>query len=371
MPLAFQKRVSWRHQLLVRRLDEDPHRQLVALGVEGVADDPADAGAAIEHRRADVERAEVEGAQHEDLAGLAAQHEGRRLEALELGPRLGRDAGVGADVGAGEERAEAGDAADADARPDHPERGVLDREVGRRALEPDADDDALAIVAQRHRLNLADHHLLVADVGLAGLDAVGGSELDVDPRTDEKDAAHQQRGADRDRHRRQQPDQRDVPAPRLDDPRLRQDLGARRRRPRRLRSGSARRCRRLRRIRLVVRHAGPPSRSRPPAASRRRRGVVPDELRVEGVGREHGQHDHRREREQARPGLHAGERTEADGRGEQDDDVDVEHRPVPHRLDQPVQLGALESAPAPAHAARSRRAARGRRSSAPARRCWR
>ena len=43
MPLAFQKRVSWRHQLLVRRLDEDLHRQLVALGVERVADDPADA----------------------------------------------------------------------------------------------------------------------------------------------------------------------------------------------------------------------------------------------------------------------------------------------------------------------------------------
>ena len=89
-------------ELLVRRLDEDLHRQLVALGVERVADDAADRRAAMEHRRADVERAEVLGAQHEDRAGLAAQHERRRLEADELAARLGRDAGVGADVGARE-----------------------------------------------------------------------------------------------------------------------------------------------------------------------------------------------------------------------------------------------------------------------------
>ena len=108
----------------------------------------------MEHRRADVERAEVDGAQHEDRAGLAAQHEGRRLEADELAARLGRDAGVGADVGAREERAEAADAAGADARPDDPERGVLDREGGRRAIELDDDDDALAVVAQATQTTL-------------------------------------------------------------------------------------------------------------------------------------------------------------------------------------------------------------------------
>ena len=51
------------------------------------------------------------------------------------------------------------------------------------------------------------------------------------------------------------------------------------------------------RIRLVVRHAVLR------AVRLRRPAVVPDELRVEGVGREHRQHDHRREREQARPGC--------------------------------------------------------------------
>ena len=83
MPLAFQNRDCRRHQPLVRRLDEDAHRQLVAHRIERVADDAADARAPVQHRRADVERAEVVGVQDEDRARLAAQHERRRLEADE------------------------------------------------------------------------------------------------------------------------------------------------------------------------------------------------------------------------------------------------------------------------------------------------
>ncbi len=181
MPLAFQKRRVQRHELLVRRLDEDLHRQLVAVGIERVADDAADRRAAMEHRRADVERAEVLGAQHEDRARLAAQHEGRRLEADELAARLGRDAGVGADVGAreaacrGRSRRRRRCAA---ARPRTSVSSTAKRR--RRAVELDDDDDALPVVAQGDRDDLADHDLLVADLGLAGLDAVGRLELDLD-----------------------------------------------------------------------------------------------------------------------------------------------------------------------------------------------
>jgi hypothetical protein len=208
-------------ELLVRRLDEDLQRQLVALGVERVADDPADRRAAMKHRRADVERAEVLGAQDEDRAGLAAQHERRRFEADEDAARLVRDAGIGADVGAREQRAQAAHAAGADARPHDPERGVLDREARRRAIELDDDADALAVVAQGDRKHLADHDLLVADLGLAGFDPVGRLELDLDAGADQEDRPHQHRGGDRDRDERHQPDERDVPAPRLDDARRR------------------------------------------------------------------------------------------------------------------------------------------------------
>src|SRR5438105_5460887 len=75
----------------------------------------------------------------------------------------------------------------------------------------------------------------------------------------------------------------------------------------------------------------------------------PDQARVEAAGGEH-RHDHDRgESEQPRFGLDLREVAEAHHAGQQHDDVDVEHRPVPHRLDdaeQPCPLGPAPARPA-------------------------
>src|SRR4051812_10097343 len=73
--------------------------------------------------------------------------------------------------------------------------------------------------------------------------------------------------------------------------------------------------------------------------------VAPDQPGIERPGRDHRQDDDTGEREQSQPGIDAREGAEAHRRREQDDDVDVEHRPVADGLDEAVKARAFEAAP--------------------------
>src|SRR5262245_20184837 len=68
---------------------------------------------------------------------------------------------------------------------------------------------------------------------------------------------------------------------------------------------------------------------------------IPDEARIEGFGRNHREHDHRREKQHPRSGRHRHQRVqlhEGDGEGV---DEHVEHRPASDELDQTIETSAL------------------------------
>ena len=64
---------------------------------------------------------------------------------------------------------------------------------------------------------------------------------------------------------------------------------------------------------------------------------IPDQAGVEGLRRDHRQHDDRREEQHSRPGRHRHQRLElhqGDGEGV---DEDVEHRPAADEFDHPIK----------------------------------
>src|SRR5215475_10231893 len=64
---------------------------------------------------------------------------------------------------------------------------------------------------------------------------------------------------------------------------------------------------------------------------------IPDQAGVKGFRRDHGQHDHRREKYYPRTGLHRHQRLElheGDGEGV---DEDVQHRPAADEIDQAIE----------------------------------
>ena len=105
----------------------------------------------------------------EALAGNVHLVDGRRFQRHEVPRRLAR-AGPHADVGAGQQRAEAGDAARGDAGALDPELGSLAQFVFGRLLHPRGDDDMLEIVAERHGLDQAELDVPVLDRRLARLE---------------------------------------------------------------------------------------------------------------------------------------------------------------------------------------------------------
>src|SRR5215831_4512760 len=74
-------------------------------------------------------------------------------------------------------------------------------------------------------------------------------------------------------------------------------------------------------------------------------GGVPDQTRVEGLRRQHRQHDHRHEEHHSRPGLHRHQRLELHERDDEGVDEDVEHRPAPDELHHLVDAGAVVAVP--------------------------
>src|SRR5713101_2740356 len=68
---------------------------------------------------------------------------------------------------------------------------------------------------------------------------------------------------------------------------------------------------------------------------------VPDQARVEGLHRQHGEHHHGHEEDDSGPGFHRHERLELDEGDRERVDEDIEHRPPPDDPDQAIQPRAV------------------------------
>ena len=223
------------HQLVVRRVDEDREGEAAPVLVEGAAEHLADPEAAVVDRRALLDRAQVVGVQAEAAARHVRGHRRRLLQAGEAQGVLAL-ARVEADVGARDQGAEAGHARGADARPDHPPAGALGHERLDLLPELGHGDDLLEVVAQPHVLDGADVDVLVAHLGLAGLEPLGGLEDDADRRPLLAQGGDGEPGRDGGGHQRHEPDDGEAAAAALDRGLLR--AAARRDRRRRGRAGA-------------------------------------------------------------------------------------------------------------------------------------
>ena len=170
-PLTFQKRVLGRDVLVVRRVDEDRDVDRLAVGSERVAGHLAHVEAPVVDRRADAERAQRRGLQHE-LPPRLVRDDRRLVEREEQRLALARLARLEADVVAGEQRAQSGHAAQRDPRLDDPELRVRDHEARRVLRDLRLDQHLGVVLGELHRRHEADPHVLVADERLAGLDAL-------------------------------------------------------------------------------------------------------------------------------------------------------------------------------------------------------
>jgi hypothetical protein len=124
------------------------------------------------------------------------------------------------------------------------------------------------VLGKLHRRHLADVHVLVLDEGLAGLDAFGGLEHDGDGRAFGHDALDR----DPDGHHRGKD---------RDDPGIRLRFG-----------GTTAACGRLSMSVLSA------------TSTLLQLNGIPDQGRVEGLGRKHRQDHHRREKQHPRTELH-------------------------------------------------------------------
>ena len=107
----------------------------------------------------------------------ALSFDGGNLQAAELSTGFIGSAGGKADVGPGEQSAQAAHAPGGDARAHDPELRVLAQELACIASEACADQNA-AILGEADACDASDVDVLIPDQGFAGLDAIRGSEGD-------------------------------------------------------------------------------------------------------------------------------------------------------------------------------------------------
>ena len=197
------------HAGVVRGLDKDLDVHRAAVRTKAVAHHLAHLDLAVIDRHTDVERTERLGGEPEMAARLADRDHRRHLQAGELFRRLTATAHVHADVGAGQDRAQAGDRAAAETRPDHPEAGLVGQ-VGLGLLD-ELGRDLHPVIDQADGLHLADLDIAVLDVGLAGLEPLGAGKGDGDGRPLLADRLHPQPGPDQKGDDGHDPDQRRPP----------------------------------------------------------------------------------------------------------------------------------------------------------------
>ena len=189
------------------RADEGVDQHALVVVGELVAQHLARADALVVELRAAVDGAQALGDQHDAPARLVALDHRRHLQADEQ--RLRRAlAGLDLDEGAGDQGAQARDAAHAQLRLHHPEAGVAAQEVRGLLVEARADLDAGEVLAELDRLHHADVQALVLHARLADLEALRRAEGDRDERPLLRDGADDEPAADEDREERDQPDER-------------------------------------------------------------------------------------------------------------------------------------------------------------------
>ncbi|MNV09406.1 hypothetical protein D3C71_998960 [compost metagenome] len=146
--------------------------------------------------------------QREALAGAVLSHFRRHFQTREFGfPFTPRALfalvthRVQANVGAGQQRAQAGDAAEGQARPHHPKHGALTQQAGGVIVHADRHHHAVAFGIQADALHQPNRDFLVPDLRLVGLKAFSRLEVDGSrgPRV-EPGLHHQQQSADHGYH---------------------------------------------------------------------------------------------------------------------------------------------------------------------------
>ncbi|MCY1525516.1 hypothetical protein D9M68_604960 [compost metagenome] len=197
-------------ELVVGRIHEHLDVHGLAVLVQGIADHAAHVDAAEIHRRTDIQGPEVRRLQLEALAGAVMRDRGRNFQAVEV--QLGGLVAVLAldrvhtDIGARQQRAQAGHATHVQARPDHPEIGAFARQVRHFLGQLGLHHDLAAVGIEADGPHRADGHVLVAELGLADFQPLGGVERNGNVGPGLHPGPHDQGQAHQGRHDGHQPD---------------------------------------------------------------------------------------------------------------------------------------------------------------------
>ncbi|MCY1425367.1 hypothetical protein D9M71_411540 [compost metagenome] len=165
---------------IIGRIDE--HFDIDALAIRGqcVSYHLAHRDLAVVDRRADVQRAEVGGAQHEVLARLFKGDCWRYFLADELLGAFFGLADVGADEVPGQQRVDTGNTAGTNAWSYHPEHRILAGEGLSLLLQLHCGIDAFLVLAECDIADMADDHVAILDLGLVRHQPLAGLEVDGD-----------------------------------------------------------------------------------------------------------------------------------------------------------------------------------------------
>ena len=163
------------HQLVIGGMDEHRDVEFAPVLREFVAENLAHLDAGIKDRHARRQAAEAVGGQQEPAAGRVGLDQGRVLKTLEAGFRFA-GAWVDADIRAGDDRGQPGNPAGSQPGLHDPEAASVGQVFGGLLDHPGGHLDMAEIVGDGHALDRADIDRLVLDLGLAGLDPLGGFE---------------------------------------------------------------------------------------------------------------------------------------------------------------------------------------------------
>ena len=205
------------HQFVVRVVNDDLDGQGRIVFGQGVVQHLADGDTAVDHRRAAVQRAETVGLEHELAVPFVALFDGRFVQAFEAEGRRAAARTEG-DVVPRDQGVQAGDPANADLGAHDPEAYAVVQVRLHFLLEGRVDDHLREVVGRADIVHEARLEALEEDLGLAGLEPVGGLEGDGDRGSLIADRRERQPAADQGRAERDQPHDRYSTVPLVLDP---------------------------------------------------------------------------------------------------------------------------------------------------------
>ena len=199
-------------ETVIRTVDEDVDQHVFTRIVQRIAGHPAHHHPPVQHRRTDVQRAQILRAQPVLAARLVILERGRVFQPGERRHHLLRAAGIHPDIGPGQQRAQPGHTGHVGPWPHHPVARILRLETRSSLAQLDVDLHMRTVLGQLDAPDLADFHILVTQLGLARLQPLGRLEGHGDRRPVLGHLAVGQNGAHQCGQKRQQPDQRGQPA---------------------------------------------------------------------------------------------------------------------------------------------------------------